>query len=451
MSTKNPPQMAIKRCFTLPFFMSILSLTTILLVLARQKDSTLIPSPILNTGSLFGWGAKEEEKVKEARVRMVVFGDSWVDDRPESGMSGRGKSWVRVACEEIDCTSYLNYASSQPVDEYPANPPKGALTKNKIHIASHEDKKHSHVSYAPLNLLPDLGEQIQSYIAENPPSETPVETIFCVSHGFWDVYNLASLDLERAIIATDASVKELFHQLDILYAHHAKSYLHSNTKVENTNPPLFPVIIPHLLDPSLLPGWKTHRPVPISPSTMAEQQRNALSLTTRWNIGMENRMLSWLKEMPTFYRNEIEKTVHPIIDTENHESRNATNEAVTVIKDIFYFDLAQKVLDILAEHQMQVAGISDARGRGTKPSPYKNINQACLRESADEEDNEADFLELNGHLLCKYPEEYLYWDAFNIGSRAKENIGKELSKMIKVGDSLRRQFNERSSNSVGSI
>jgi hypothetical protein len=34
-------------------------------------------------------------------IRMVVFGDSWIDDTPRSGQSGKGKSWARIACEEV--------------------------------------------------------------------------------------------------------------------------------------------------------------------------------------------------------------------------------------------------------------------------------------------------------------------------------------------------------------
>jgi hypothetical protein len=32
---------------------------------------------------------------------MVVLGDYWVDDATRSGESGKGKSWMRVLCEEV--------------------------------------------------------------------------------------------------------------------------------------------------------------------------------------------------------------------------------------------------------------------------------------------------------------------------------------------------------------
>lgn len=324
---------------------------------------------------------------------------------------------------------------------------------NDIHIATLEESTQSHIGAENLNLLPDLGAQIQSYITENPPSKKPMDTIFVVSLGFWDVYNFASLDFDIAINATDASVEELFYQLDVLYSHHAKSYpAHTIIKADNTtNPPLFPVIIPNLLDPSLVPGWISHRPLPIRPSSIAEQQKNAMYLTNRWNFAMENKMISWMKGIPIFYESEEKKNEELRRKASEPSATNATKPIAAVRKDIFYFDIAQQILDMLVEYQMEDTGISDARGLGTGFTPYENIYQACLRESEDEEDDEEEFLELNGHLLCKNPDEYLYWDAFNVGSLAKVDIGKEVAQMIKEGDSLRRQLSKGSSNGAGGI
>lgn len=97
----------LKRRFTFSILFSFLSLTAILLLLARQRVSTHLQSLTLATGiheytgGIFRWDVEEEEEVEEGGVRMVVFGDSWADDKPESGMSGKGKSWVRTVCEEV--------------------------------------------------------------------------------------------------------------------------------------------------------------------------------------------------------------------------------------------------------------------------------------------------------------------------------------------------------------
>ena len=37
----------------------------------------------------------------EGRVRLVVFGDSWVDDTVQEGEGGKGKSWTEVFCQQV--------------------------------------------------------------------------------------------------------------------------------------------------------------------------------------------------------------------------------------------------------------------------------------------------------------------------------------------------------------
>ena len=47
-------------------------------------------------------------------------------------------------------------------------------------------------------------------------------------------------------------------------------------------------------------------------------------------------------------------------------------------------------------------------------------------------------MDLNGQLVCKEPEEYLFWDSFNLGSVANEGIGKQVAAMVQGGHSLSR-------------
>ena len=54
-------------------------------------------------GSLWEWGLNEEgdEDLGGEGIRLVIFGDSWVDDTIEKGHEGKGKSWDEVLCEEV--------------------------------------------------------------------------------------------------------------------------------------------------------------------------------------------------------------------------------------------------------------------------------------------------------------------------------------------------------------
>jgi hypothetical protein len=49
-------------------------------------------------------------------------------------------------------------------------------------------------------------------------------------------------------------------------------------------------------------------------------------------------------------------------------------------------------------------------------------------------------VDLNGMPVCKEPEEYLFWDAFKLGSVAMEEIGREVGTLVMEGKTLRRSW-----------
>jgi hypothetical protein len=305
------------------------------------------------------------------------------------------------------------------------------MTSNALYRKTIEDSRSIPLVNGS-NLLPDLAAQIQSFIHENTTSKNLSETIFIVSSGFWDIYNYASIDFELGKNATDTAVDELFDQLSILYSHltsritSPENNSRSNTSTQ-ADPPTFQVMLPKLLDPSLTPGWLSHRPLPLKPSSIAEQQKNAMYLTARWNMRIENKMVSWMKPPPS--------------DT----STTNPSSIQTVEKDIFYFDLPETVLDMMIEFQLQDTGISESAdsGLGKGYTPFDCVDVPCLRDSRfEEESEEEEFDELNGMLVCKTPDEYMFWDAFGIGSVAKKNIALEAATFVSGGKSVRARIDK---------
>lgn len=83
--------------------LTVLSLVSIILLLPRSRDGLQrigLGSTI--DGSLWIWGTEYEEGEEEGGdgIRLVIFGDSWVDDKVEKGLEGQGSSWGQVLCEE---------------------------------------------------------------------------------------------------------------------------------------------------------------------------------------------------------------------------------------------------------------------------------------------------------------------------------------------------------------
>ncbi|XMA07751.1 hypothetical protein WAI453_000542 [Rhynchosporium graminicola] len=225
--------------------------------------------------SLSSWSSVEPNSVGGDRetedfgvgvgVRVVVFGDSWVDDRVEEGA---GRSWVEFVCELLSCSSHLNFASSRHSSSsfpssYPSQEPRGVKTSNKIRSLL----QNSHSSTPPTThtTLPDLSTQIQTYLSLPLPSPKPSETFFIISLGFWDIYHLSALPFPFAQDGVGKSIDDIFAQLGILYHHYSTSLYHSKNPKKRTENLVteeeehehrrrFRVIVPKVLDPSLTPG-----------------------------------------------------------------------------------------------------------------------------------------------------------------------------------------------------
>jgi hypothetical protein len=355
---------------------------------------------------------------------------------------------IEYLSSQINCTSRLNFAASQPIEALPQYPPTGVMTSNSIHESLISKSKYAiPLEIAELSLLPDLATQIQSYIALQPPKERPTETIFVVSFGFWDIYDFSRMDYPIGQNGTDTSIQELFRQLDILYNHFVTNlYSPSSSESaeatddsESSEAPMFRVIIPRLFDPTLLPGWLTLRPHAPAPSSVAEQQKNAVYFTERWNNIMENQVAQWVVTTPEPPPPKFEQDEsHEEDIRNNYERSQPTEPRLPIQKDVFYYDLPKLLLDVIVEHQLEDEGLSDAHGLGKGESPFESVYQPCVR-AADGDDTDG-LIDLNGMLVCKEPEEYLFWDAFNLGAVAKGMIGKEVGELVKANKTLRAKW-----------
>jgi hypothetical protein len=85
-------------------FLTVLSLVSIILLLPSSKVSIKLQKIALGQsiddyGGLWDWVSGDDDV--EGGARLVVFGDSWVDDTIEDSESGKGRSWAEVLCEVV--------------------------------------------------------------------------------------------------------------------------------------------------------------------------------------------------------------------------------------------------------------------------------------------------------------------------------------------------------------
>ena len=86
--------------------LTCLSLISIILLLPNSTFSTHLQKITLGYtideyAGLWGWGIGDDFSPASGGIRLVVFGDSWVDDLDSDIEDGRGTNWVDVLCEEV--------------------------------------------------------------------------------------------------------------------------------------------------------------------------------------------------------------------------------------------------------------------------------------------------------------------------------------------------------------
>ena len=88
---------------------SVFSLVSIILLLPSWQLSTQLQKITLGTTlenfpALWNWGTDTDDETGGEGVRLVVFGDSWVDNSLDEE-KGKGLSWPEVLCEEVSPSS----------------------------------------------------------------------------------------------------------------------------------------------------------------------------------------------------------------------------------------------------------------------------------------------------------------------------------------------------------
>jgi hypothetical protein len=107
MSGGGDSMPALRKRLGASIVLTLLSLASIILLLPTSRVSTRLQKIALGTtidASLWRWSSSYDEGEEDLGgdgTRLVIFGDSWVDDTVENGQDGKGKSWADYLCEEV--------------------------------------------------------------------------------------------------------------------------------------------------------------------------------------------------------------------------------------------------------------------------------------------------------------------------------------------------------------
>ncbi|POS85299.1 hypothetical protein EPUL_002788 [Erysiphe pulchra] len=253
------------------------------------------------------------------------------------------------------------------------------------------------------NLLPDLESQIASYLSSTSTLGTPGITFLVISIGFWDIYSLANLSRDVSLIAINQCFEEILTQINKLHG----VFRMFKTMITENLPHEFQVILPKVPDPTLAPGWLSQRPIPLRPSTVAEQQRNAVYLAERWNHKLETLSRLWA-------------TTQSSILSENYPSNKTAKD---MSSNLLIPDFPELLQNLALNYYHQVASSQINKSVGVGKLAFKSVNEACAQLERPNERYGTNSPDSKYLKICSQPDEYLWWDAWHIGAVGNSILG----------------------------
>ncbi|KAM6482203.1 hypothetical protein HDV62DRAFT_62389 [Trichoderma sp. SZMC 28011] len=413
-------------------------------------------------------------------LRIVVFGSQdLMGSAPDAKHTHT--SWPEHLCKQLKCHSVLSFIP--PIESQPG------LTSNSIYgteIRALEmfneqanltgkpalDNLYIPEQYPVPTKTPDLAAQVQKFLTMAPPKIPPRETLWVFTFGTWETWNMASLPRETGERLIDASVTDIFTQVELLYrkslnpaspafsdfwSNVTKEEIQALTHPDPENKPderkteSFRVVIPQLFDITLAPGWQK-RPLPSESQSRGVQMRNAAYLNSRWNDQVSKQLEDWRRKgnsKPEGVEDEGIETASSVPTMasllrylpEALQPKEKDSNGEDISEDIIYApyprrlglqsSLVKSVLDAMTEEEMQRSGLRDSRGRGSRPANdamrFFDVWTPCIADarsvtgiSASQPSQE-----------CEVPNDHLFYDEFTFGERAKEELAKQTAAQIR--------------------
>ncbi|KAL6853275.1 hypothetical protein J3F83DRAFT_510637 [Trichoderma novae-zelandiae] len=423
------------------------------------------------------WSAPDPSATGD--LRIVVFGSQDLLGSAPDAKHTR-LSWPEHLCRQLNCRSVLSFVP--PIELQPG------LTSNSLYgteIRALEmfneqanltekpalDNFYIPEQYPVPTKTPDLEAQVQEFLTMSPPKTPPRETLWVFTFGTWETWNLASLPRETGERLIEASVTNMFTQIELLYRkslnpkspafsdfwsnitqEQAQALTNPDSKVDERKMESFRVVIPQLFDITLVPGWQ-NRPVPSAPQSKGVHLRNAAYLAQKWNSLVSKQLEDWRRKgdsKPEGIENEgidtatsvptVSSLLRYLPESLRPKQKDTNGEATK--EDVIYApyprrlglqsSLVSSVLDAMTEEEMQRSGLRDSRGRGTRPADdamrFFDIWTPCTTGSRAVVG--IDKTHINSR-ECEVPNDHLFYDQFTFGERAKEELAKRTSAQIR--------------------
>ncbi|KAK7735183.1 hypothetical protein SLS63_004171 [Diaporthe eres] len=384
-------------------------------------------------------------------LRIVVFGENDIGTPIGQDQEFEGsKSWTEALCVQLECSKHISMAPSPDSPAWSvsskalyADGVENVLNETAGRSSPGMDYSYLSTLYAPKWQTLDLKDQVDRFLAMPKPRHAPKETLWVFNFGFWDVWSLSAMPIPAGKAATDAMTKDIFEQIERVYEAStdvrsiawsdinyipAPSEPETSPEAESKEPPVggptekrdegsaengsgaetnaedkseyFRLLIPRIMDPSLLPGWRDLRAQLPKVHSKAEQMRNSAELTEHWNDRIVDGLVEWVRkenrkageeESKEGKRAELDDAAAPSSPPAGTLATQTTSQGKKVdksppqsrpspIRDGYAYNMANYVLDAMVERQLRNARLRDGAGRGDGPieDGYRDVSNSCV-------------------------------------------------------------------------
>lgn len=274
--------------------------------------------------------------------RLVVFGDSWSDS---NAAAIQGSVWTDHLCSELSCEldNFAQTAKSIRGNYIGSVVDNAELSSARILFGLYRSPVADFKRQAKQWLNAE-SETLQDF-SDDAIRHRQNHTIFVVSFGVWDIWDLVGQDYKKATASADRSIEVLMGQLDML------------SEGWDTND--FKVILTLTPDVTFLPAFKpTAKKYP-------EQYKDAVKLAQYWNDKLRAAAKQWKFG-----------TIH-------------------------LFDTNEFMVGLIRDQQLAEVGVEDKDDGQEDDALWENVHDPCVTTrqqwvTTSEEE-------------CRNPEKYLFW------------------------------------------
>jgi hypothetical protein len=172
-------------------------------------------------------------------------------------------------------------------------------------------------------------------------------TVFVVSFGVWDIWNLVGTNYEKATASVDRSIAALVEQLDLLSA--------------GWDPSDFRVVLTLTPDVTFFPAFKS-----ATKNKLSRHHKDVVRIVEYWNDRLRDAAVRW------------------------------------ALGTVYLFDTNAFMMDLIRDWELSAAGVVE-HGLGENKDPgWENVNDPCVTTRQQ-------WVVTTDDLQCENPAKYLFW------------------------------------------